>query len=332
VSPVPLTDANLHLLDGALLSGSGAYSAYVAMMADLYNADPTANIWTDEATWQTSVTNTGSCGKFVYDSVNNTLRLPKYDARYLKSTLSASDLGDLVNAQAPNIKGKFIALPACTSAELDNNHAQWLTEAFKDSYPEVDPFSARMSGGSLYSSIYYDFKASNSNPIYGDSATTIDTDAVKVYYYIVLGTVSKTDIQIDIDNVLTDLNGKADTDLSNTVPTSAFATALNTVGIRTLVETYDNGLSWYRLYSDGWCIQHGVTAVLSHGQTVNNVAFLKTIADPSSVNIILQRRSGTGNYTPIFTNVTQTDMSIENTDLSSNTFSIDWYVIGYVAS
>ena len=105
VSPVPLTDANLHLLDGALLSGSGAYSEYVTMMGALHDADPTANIWTDEATWQASVTNTGSCGKFVYDSVANTLRLPKYDARYLKSTLSASDLGDLVNAKAPNIKG-----------------------------------------------------------------------------------------------------------------------------------------------------------------------------------------------------------------------------------
>ena len=208
VSPVPLTDANLHLLDGALLSGSGAYTGYVAMMSNLYNADPTANIWTDEATWQASVTSTGSCGKFVYDSVNNTLRLPKYDARYLKSTLSATDLGDLVNAKAPNIKGTFNV--------RQNSSVLHLSGAFS-------LLKAEEGGGGSGSGSTLQFDASQSNPIYSDSATTINTDAVKVYYYIVLGTVSKTQIQIDIDNVMADLALKADKDLSNvTAPVQAF--------------------------------------------------------------------------------------------------------------
>ena len=275
-SPVPLTDANLHLLDGALLSGSGAYSEYVTMMGALHDADPTANIWTDEATWQATVTSTGSCGKFVYDSVNNTLRLPKYDARYLKSTLSASDLGDVVNAQAPNIKGKFLSAPACTSSETTDYHNQYWTEAFKDSYPANSPFGNRLQAGSSYGGILCDFNANNSNSIYKDSATTIDPDAVKVYYYIVLGTVSKTDIQIDIDQVLTDLNGKADKDLSNATPTSAFATILNNAQIRTVVETYVNGTSWYRVYSDNWCEQGGITNATANG---TSVALLKAYAN-----------------------------------------------------
>lgn len=212
ISPVPLTDANLHLLDGALLSGSGTYADYVTMMSELYTADPTANIWTDEATWQASVTNTGSCGKFVYDSVNNTLRLPKYDARYLKSTLSASDLGDLVNAQAPNITGDTGA-GFCVAGGSGVSSGALSTKSEYIYQPST-------GGGSSQS---IQLNASDSNPIYSDSATTIDTDAVKVYYYIVLGTVSKTQIQIDIDNVMADLALKAEKDFSNvTAPVQAF--------------------------------------------------------------------------------------------------------------
>ena len=219
VSPVPLTDANLHLLDGALLSGSGAYAEYVTMMGALHDADPTANIWTDEATWQASVTSTGSCGKFVYDSVANTLRLPKYDARYLKSTLSASDLGDLVNAKAPNITATLDTLRTGNSV---GSGAITVTSQTNASY--VGSTSAKLSN--------IDFDASRSSSVYSDSATTIDTDAVKVYYYIVLGTVSKTQIQIDIDNVLSDLNLKADKDLSNvTAPVQAFKTMATGWGV-----------------------------------------------------------------------------------------------------
>jgi hypothetical protein len=68
-----LDDAGLHLLDGALISGSGSYSDFVDYIGDLYTDDPTANYFTDETTWQSTVTTYGVCGKFVYDSVNNTV-------------------------------------------------------------------------------------------------------------------------------------------------------------------------------------------------------------------------------------------------------------------
>lgn len=68
---------------------------------------------------------------------------------------------------------------------------------------------------------------------------------------------SASNIEIDINQIATDLNGKADTDLSNTSPASSFATLLNNAGIRTVVETFKNGTEWYRVYSDGWCEQGG---------------------------------------------------------------------------
>ena len=210
-SPVPLTDANLHLLDGALLSGSGVYADYVTMMGALYNADPTATCWTDEATWQSTVSTYGVCGKFVYDSVNNTLRLPKISG-FIEGTLSATDLGKVTGAGLPNIEGSVSLLSATGLI----SSASVISGAFKlGTSRGARTDSTTISGNDLA------FDASLSNSIYGNSST-VQPQSVSVYYYIVVGTVSKTDIQIDIDNVLTDLNGKADTDLSNTSPSQTF--------------------------------------------------------------------------------------------------------------
>jgi len=47
-----------------------------------------------------------------------------------------------------------------------------------------------------------------------------------------------------------------------------------------VVETYTNGTSWYRVWSDGWCEQGGVTGTESttRGQTIS-ISFLKQFAD-----------------------------------------------------
>ena len=74
-STIPLSDAGLHLLDGALISGAGAYADFVTYIASIYNSS--LNYFCTEAQWQASVSQYGVCGKFVYDSVNNTVRLPK---------------------------------------------------------------------------------------------------------------------------------------------------------------------------------------------------------------------------------------------------------------
>ena len=58
------------------------------------------------------------------------------------------------------------------------------------------------------------FDASSSNSIYGNS-NTVQPQSVKVLYYVVIATSTKTQIQVDLDNIATDLNGKADVDLTN---------------------------------------------------------------------------------------------------------------------
>lgn len=324
-SPVPLTDANLHLLDGALLSGSGAYADYVTMMGELYTADPTATCWTDEATWQASVTTYGECGKFVYDSVNNTLRLPKLSS-FIQATTIANELGTLVEAGAPNIIAD--SNYASNYGLLDNGQAGATpTGAFKFGVQTANRLSLQSGLGAHLS-----FDASLSNPIYGNSST-IQPQAIKYYFYIVVGTVSKTDIQIDIDNVMADLALKADTDLSNATPTSAFATILNNVGIRTVVESYVNGQSGYRVYSDGFCEQWGTAQTVNDALSTAN--FLKNFRDTNyHVNI---------NFTTVLTNnftsigfVNQNLKTVSSFQFTCNSYpannpQIYWFACGFVS-
>lgn len=263
-STIPLSDAGLHLLDGSVISGSGAYSAFVTYIAGLVSGH--SELFTTEANWQTDVTTYGVCGKFVYDSVNNTVRLPKITG-FIEGTIDPTVLGDLVEAGLPNITGE----------------SQWASPGDNVSrYNASGAFDRTQNTGTMgltwgsESTGYYKetFDASRSNSIYGNSST-VQPQAIKVLYYIVIATSTKTEIEVDIDEVMTDLNGKVDiADLST---------------CHVVVETYINGSSWYRVYSDGWCEQGGIvnptstqtqfTLNLLHNFINNKYSIFMTIND-----------------------------------------------------
>lgn len=208
-STIPLTDAGLHLLDGALISGSGVYSAFVTYIAGLVSTYP--DLFTTESAWQSTVTQYGVCGKFVYNSTNNTVRLPKITG-FVEGASGTATLGDLTEAGLPNITGWF-ADGSGNNAGLGNDY----------SYTQVNGCFGKTSIGngktlmctsSSYDAGRIDFDASNSSSIYGNSST-VQPQTIKVLYYIVIATSTKTDIQVDIDEIATDLNGKADVDLTN---------------------------------------------------------------------------------------------------------------------
>ena len=189
-SIIPLTDAGLHLLDGSVIQGGGIYNAFVQYIANLVNIYP--QCFTDETTWQNTVNSKGVCGKFVYNSTNNTVRLPKITG-FIEGTVDSNALGDLIEAGLPNITGEFAV------------KAQPKTP--------TGAFYTISTGGGSYDNSFtgnevIGFKASISNSIYGNSST-VQPQSIKVFYYIVVATTTKTDIEVDIDEVITDLNGKA---------------------------------------------------------------------------------------------------------------------------
>lgn len=201
-STIPLTDAGLHLLDGSLISGSGSYSAFVVYIAGLVSSYP--DLFETEANWQQSVTTYGVCGKFVYDSVNNTVRLPKITG-FTEGTIDTTTLGNLTEAGLPNITGK-------TGAIYSSN--DYITGALTNTTHIGGNYGITPSTSGGTKGRYVELDASNSNSIYGNS-TTVQPQAIKVLYYIVIATSTKTNIEVDIDEIATDLNGKADVDLSN---------------------------------------------------------------------------------------------------------------------
>ena len=208
-STIPLSDAGLHLLDGSLISGSGSYSAFVDYIADLYDSGDYTAIFETEANWQQAVSTYGVCGKFVYDSVNNTVRLPKYSNKIYTSDISST---------AP-VKGSGMTL-GLTNGTVNYGLIYTTPGGNQALQPNATAYaSAIPSNGfgtpnfpSLNDRLGITSDASQSGIIADLSNITTSLEG---YYYIVVATSSKTDIQVDIDEIATDLNGKADADLSN---------------------------------------------------------------------------------------------------------------------
>lgn len=209
-SMLPLTDAGLHLLDGSLLSGTGVYADFVTYIAGLVSSYP--NSFTTEASWQTTVSAYGVCGKFVYDSVNNTVRLPKVTG-IIEGTVDVTALGDLVEAGLPNITGSMNFGDGSNGAAIVGQ----ATGAFAQKSAVSNRYAASASTGtSVWGAT---FAASRSSSLYKNDFNKVQPQTIKAYYYMVVANSIKTSIVADIDQIATDLNLKADTDLANVTNT-----------------------------------------------------------------------------------------------------------------
>ena len=283
-STIPLSDAGLHLLDGSLLSGSGSYSSFISYIAGLYTATPTANYFCTEAQWQASVTQYGVCGKFVYDSVNNTVRLPKYSNQiYTKDiTYTAPVVGN----------GKAIAFAGNGEAwAMTPNSGQQINFGFNNTQPNAGASSTNQLA-SLGNNRWLGFSSdSNRSSLVADLANI--TTSLDGYYYIVVATSTKTDIEVDIDEIATDLNGKADTDLSNTDDTAKILMS----GMAMPSDTYDDltlgaSSTTYTAPANGWfyiSIQGTATGqqfVMGVKDTNNSTIYDITCVTATSANAV----------------------------------------------
>ncbi len=250
-STLPLSDAGLHLLDGALISGSGIYADFVDYIAGLVTNYP--DLFETEANWQSAVTTYGVCGKFVYNSTNNTVRLPKITG-ILEGTTDVTALGDLVEAGLPNVTGYtswqvngiYSGSFGNASANNTNNGALYVSGSGK--YGGVGVSGADNTNGGTQINL----DASHSSALYGNS-NTVQPQAIKVLYYIVLATSTKTNIQVDIDEIATDLNGKADVDLSNTNDTAKILMSGMGMPSNTYIDlTLGASGSTYTAPANGW--------------------------------------------------------------------------------
>jgi hypothetical protein len=301
-STIPLTDAGLHLLDGSLVS-SGSYADFVTYIASLVSGYP--DLFTTEANWQTAVSTYGVCGKFVYDSTNQTVRLPKYGDKIYTS--------DIASTAEVKGNGKTIGMTDGTNnfGLLEGVYGGYgLKAAFDKDVGASVGGNSDVPTGKAWGLITDGSKSG----IIADLSTI--TTALDGYWYIVIATSVKTQIEVDIDEIATDLNGKADIDLGN-------CTAPH------IVETYVNGSSWYRVYSDGWCEQGGACILGTF-----SYSFMKQYI--SRPNVQLTRMStynANGWVSDVgFNSVpTTTGFTLNSNFTSSYFLGADWVACGYIS-
>ena len=281
-STIPLTEAGLHLLDGALIT-NGMYADFITYMANLTATAP--DCFCTEAEWQQSVATYGVCGKFVYDSVNNTVRLPKYGNQIFTTN-------NITTASTVPVVGNGIALGftnGTTESALGNVTSGHI-------YPWLNGVGQAVGTAATGNYLTQDAKymGISTNPEHSGMVANISSltnqYGLNTYYYIVVATSTKTDIQVDIDEIATDLNGKADTDLSNINASSSAKAAINTWGMPDYDNYVDQTSSWgteLTAPSNGLIIAQDNIGVGSTivSLTINNVKFFNGATGFTSTGI-----------------------------------------------
>lgn len=148
---------------------------------------------------------------------------------------------------------------------------------------------------------------------------------------------SAANINVDINKIATDLNLKADTNLINATPSSeTVKSLLNNSGVKYVVETYSNGSTWYRVYSDGWVEQGGVLSGSYVADGIYTITLLKPMADSNYYYTALGQNNGgsaTGNWgtgAPYLSTRTTSNFLIISDAIQFST-GMSWYVCGYAA-
>ena len=132
---------------------------------------PSVSYLVPESEWQSNYLTYGECGKYVYNSSANTVRIPAVNS-YFTNTTNPNNLGELTPASLPNIKGSFNH--ETTDGVANGAFSIGSSVAGKSSEP----------GGTGDHLI--EFNAGNYNSIYKDSATTVNTQSIKQLVYIVV--------------------------------------------------------------------------------------------------------------------------------------------------
>ena len=176
--------------------------------------------FTDELQWQAFNTNYGTCGKFVYDNVNNTVRLPKI-VGFVEGAEGVKSLGNITEAGLPNITGEWDNAGGVRKASSSPGTKNMACSGAVDAgsiYESQNDSISRTNNNTYFATAYWNINASRSSAVYGRS-NTVQPQSVKVMYYIVIANAVKTELEVNIDNIVTDLNSKANQSQVDTIST-----------------------------------------------------------------------------------------------------------------
>lgn len=274
-------NAGLHLADGSELAIGGTYDAFCQYVINNQADFPI----TDLATYQTELNTVGQCGKYVI--TDSYVKLPKI-TKQLESANSESEFGTSLGAGLPNITGDVYS--QYFKSPTDKNY--WTGALSLSTKISNTPSSGSSAGFSKMT-----FNASNSNSIYGNSET-VQPQTTKYYCYIVVGTVTKTAIVVNIDNVATDLNNKADKDLGNITPLQSVKSTFSSYPMPSA--TYEtlsytrNTTANFTAPANGWYAIKGTT------NTGSNAYSHCTFTNGAGMGLRIPQWSSTAHYASMF--------------------------------
>ena len=232
----------------------------------------------------------GSAWFYGIDTENERIFLPRNNW-FEQATTDVSEVGNFVEAGLPNITG---AASSWTTSALSDNSALYAYDG-----------NGRYIGGGM-SANGLAFDASRSNSIYGKS-DTVQPNAVKKLLYICVGNTIVNEDQIDVSKVL-----------SEAVLRSSLVEA------QTVIETYKNGTSWYRIWSDGFCEQSGKT---DKGTKIE-ITLLKPYKDTNYQIMVGQYHTGA---TDMHGTVVRDSKTVSGFTIAGNAnVDFNWEAKGYI--
>jgi hypothetical protein len=231
-----LSDPRFKLLDGDIISMDGMYGEFCAYCISEINAGRWKSV--SQAEFNADVNTYGECGKFVVDTSARTVRLPKV-TRFIGAAANFTEVGkaylDQMRNHAHNVPCK-----SATGAAVQT--------------------TSTMGSDAMCSNV------ETSGLLVDDGRpVTLGNEEwpchIRYYYYIVVSTTGQMDeVQVNVNQIASDIALKADKTLSNI-----------SGNIDYVVDSWSSSdkTSWYYVYKSGRVVQGG--RITSSGSSAVNV-------------------------------------------------------------
>lgn len=225
--------------DGAIQCNGTTYNR--ELYKDFFDYATSKGWVKTEKDWQSIASaNNGYCPYYSQGDNSTTFRTPKF-APFMQVAIASGDVGKYHKAGLPNIKGRS---DLGGIYERVNFSGALLTEKDKGNATGATHVNA---GGDQRVKITFD--ASMSNTIYGLSSTVQPESNEWMICVVVAGQATNIG-SVDVGNVMSAV-------AQMQVSVSAIEAKPILSAKAYITETWSNGTSWYRKYSDGWIEQGG---------------------------------------------------------------------------
>lgn len=221
-----------------------------------------------------------------------TFKLPNSIGKYIRGGL-ADEVGTELEAGLPNIEGSFISGDYYGQTE---NYLNGVFHKIKDI--SLNPTICYASGND---SFIYGFDASKSNLIYGNSDTVTPPSLVALPCIKAFDTIAD-EVQINLAQELEALKAQI-------------------AGAKFVVESWNEGTEWYRVYSDGWIEQGG-------NSLSDRIINLHKNFTNTSYNIIATT-SDSNTTTPTYAPTTREKTVSSFRCANDNGRAVCWFACGY---